>query len=350
MKKIHYFISTMMLAASFSVYSAEFKNTVESDYVIKDFVFHDGTKLDQLNIHYTTIGNPSGKPVLILHGTAGTGKGMLNDKFGEALFGKGMALDAEKYFIILPDSIGTGKSSKPSDKLKGNFPQYNYLDSVNAQHTLLKDKLNIDKLYLIIGNSMGGMQTWEWLTNYPDYVTAAIPMAATPIPMSSRNWIMRKMFIDAIKNDPDWKNGFYEKQPEKFQQVYNYFKIATNGGDIDWQNKAYNVAETERILKEKLSERVTMDANDFLYQWNSARDFDPTDKLNKVKSHVMAVNSADDERNPVSTQAMEKAISGMKNVQYYLIPASDKSSGHATTANAALWRDQLTKFLATLPE
>lgn len=323
----------------------DYKNMQESDYYIDNFKFNDGKTIDKLKIHYITLGNPKGKPILILHGTTGNGHSMLNESFGQALFAKNMPLDADKYFIILPDAIGTGLSSKPSDGLKGNFPHYNYTDMVNAQYHLLKDGLGINHLELIIGNSMGGMNTWKWVTMYPNYMTAAIPMAATPAPMSSRNWIMRKMVINSIRNDPDWNNGFYSKQPEKFQSVYNYYNIATNGGNIAWQNKAYNTEKTEELLAKKLSERVTMDTNDFLYQWDSARDFDPTNDLTKIKAYILAINSADDERNPPSTGLMEKALKNIPNSDYFLIPASNKTSGHGTTMTADLWKDKLVTFL-----
>ncbi|WP_392558255.1 alpha/beta fold hydrolase [Orbus mooreae] len=326
-------------------FAADFPNMKEGDYVIKNFKFNDGSTIDNLKIHYTTIGNPDGQPVLILHGTTGNGKSMLNESFGNALFDKGMPLDAEKYFIILPDSIGTGGSSKPSDGLQGNFPHYDYTDMVNAQYELLKNGLGIEHLTLIIGNSMGGMNTWKWVTMYPDYMTAAVPMAATPAPMSSRNWIMRKMVINAIRNDPQWNNGFYTQQPEAFQTVYNYYNIATNGGDIAWQNQAYNTEITEEILNKRLQNRVVMDTNDFLYQWDAARTFDPSNDLMKIKAFVLAINSADDERNPPTTQLMEKAIEKIPHAKYYLIPASDKTSGHSTTMTADLWKGQLTQFL-----
>ena len=322
----------------------EFYNRNEGDYIIDNFKFNDGSTIKNLKIHYVTIGNPKGKPVLILHGTNGNGTSMLNDSFGHVLFDKGMPLDAEKYFIILPDAIGTGKSSKPSDGMKGNFPHYDYSDMVNAQYQLLKNGLGINHLELIIGNSMGGMNTWLWITKYPDYMTAAIPMAATPAPMSSRNWIMRKMLINSIKDDPDWNNGFYTKQPEKFQTVYHYYDIATNGGDIAWQNKAYNTAKTEEILSDKLKERVSMDTNDFLYQWDAARNFDPTQDLTKIKAFILVINSEDDERNPPNTGVMQKALKDIVAAKYYLIPASDKTSGHGTTMNAKLWIEELKIF------
>lgn len=343
LKKIFFFLFIIIFPSI--GFCNDYNNMKESDFYIDNFKFNDGNTIDKLKIHYTTIGNPEGKPVLILHGTTGSGNSMLNNSFGDALFSKGMPLDANKYFIILPDAIGTGKSSKPSDGLKGNFPHYDYTDMVNAQYQLLKEGLKIDHLELIIGNSMGGMNTWKWVTMYPKYMTAAIPMAATPAPMSSRNWIMRKMVINSIRNDPDWKNGFYTKQPEKFQQVYNYYNIATNGGDIAWQNQAYNTNKTEEILAKKLNERVTMDANDFLYQWDAARNFDPTQDLSKIKAHILAINSADDERNPPSTGLMEKAIKNIPSAKYYLIPASDRTSGHGTTMTADLWKAQLVIFL-----
>lgn len=350
MKNKNYAFISLVWLFSTSPYAANFLNQTEGNYQIKDFRFHDGRTIDNLTIHYTTIGNPKGKPVLVLHGTTGNGKSMLNKSFGEALFAKGMPLDASKYFIILPDSIGTGESSKPSDGLKGNFPEYTYQDAVNAQYALVKNKLGIDHLYLILGNSMGGMQAWVWATDYPDYAMAIVPMAATPIPMSSRNWIMRKMVIDAIKNDPDWKKGFYDKQPEKFQPVYAYYNIISNGGDIAWQNKASTTKVTEEILSEKLKTKVSMDANDFMYQWNSARDFDPSSKLKNINSYIFAINAEDDERNLNLPKSLEKSISEIKQAHYYIIPASDKTSGHATTMNADLWKQQLEKFIEQLPQ
>lgn len=346
MKRIKKIMLTLIFSMIPSIgFSSDFLNLKEDDYVIKKFNFHDGSVMENLKIHYTTIGNPQGQPVLILHDTAEDGKSMLNDNFGKELFDKGMPLDAKKYFIILPDAIGTGGSSKPSDELKGNFPHYDYSDIVNAQYQLLKNGLGIDHLYLIIGNSMGGMCTWNWVTMYPGYMTGAIPMAATPAPMSSRDWIMRKMVIDSIKNDPDWKNGFYEKQPEQFQTVLNYYNIATNGGDIAWQVLAYNTERTEEILNNRLQQRVTMDANDLLYQFDAARTFDPTIDLKEIKARILAINSADDERNPPSTNLMDKIIKKIPNAKYYLIPANIKTSGHGTTMTVDLWKKQLVDFL-----
>ncbi len=331
-------------------YCLDFNNKNEANYIINNFKFNDGSTMSNLSIHYITLGNPKNKPILVLHGTTGNGASMLNDSFGHALFDKGMPLDAEKYFIILPDAIGTGQSSKPSDGMKSDFPHYDYTDMVNAQYQLVKNGLGIDHLELIIGNSMGGMNTWNWVTMYPDFMTAAVPMAATPAPMSSRNWIMRKMVINAIKDDPDWKNGFYDKQPEKFQTVYNYYNIATNGGDIAWQNKAYSTAKTEELLASTLKERITMDTNDFLFQWDAARNFDPTKDLIKIKAHILAINSEDDERNPPTTGLMEKAIKNIPHVKYVLIPASIKTSGHSTTMTANLWKHHLTLFLKEIED
>lgn len=343
MKKL--MISIAIVTTSFSSFCLEFNNQLEADYNIPNFKFNDGNTVENLRIHYTTLGNPNGKPVLVLHGTTGSGNAMLNKSFGHALFDKGMPLDAEKYYIILPDAIGTGKSSKPSDGLKSDFPHYDYTDMVNAQYQLVKNGLGIKHLTLIIGNSMGGMETWKWVTLYPDFMTAAVPLASTPAAMSSRNWIMRKMVINAIKNDPDWHNGFYDKQPTKFQTIYNYYNIATDGGDIAWQNQAYNTEITEQILTKKLNEHVTMDTNDFLYQWDAARNFDPSNDLTKIKAHLLVINSADDERNPAKTGVMENALKKIPNVKYFLIPASDKTSGHSTTMKADLWKDQLSTFL-----
>jgi homoserine O-acetyltransferase len=214
----------------FSADAADYPDLVEGDYVIEEFTFHTGDVLD-LKIHYYTVGDPSNEPVLLLHGTTGSGKSMLSKGFAGAMYGPGEPLDASRYFLIMPDAIGTGGSTKPSDGLRMDFPSYNYDDMVDAQYRLVKDGLGIDHLRLIMGNSMGGMQTFIWGIRYPDFADALIPMAASPTPMSGRNWMMRRMLIDAVRTDPAWNNGNYTEQPPNLRLATAWYGIATSGGN-----------------------------------------------------------------------------------------------------------------------
>ncbi|MEN3931530.1 alpha/beta fold hydrolase [Microvirga sp. W0021] len=337
------FIATVL--GSLQAMAASYPEAVEHDWIIKDFKFHTGETLPELKIHYRTIGTPEGQPVLILHGTAGSGASMLTENFAGELFGEGQPLDAKKYFIILPDAIGTGKSTKPSDGLRAKFPQYNYDDMVLAQYRLVTEKLGIKKLKIIVGHSMGGMHAWMWASSYPDSTEAIVPMASQPTEMSSRNWMMRRMIIDAVRNDPAWKNGDYTEQPQHFRMVNVYYGIATNGGSLAYQAKAPTRGKADSLLADMLSKQTKLDANDFMYQWASSKDYNPSEKLSDIKAHVLAINSADDERNPPESGLMEQALKKIPSAEYYLIPASAQTSGHGTTANAKFWKASLSGFI-----
>jgi homoserine O-acetyltransferase len=327
-----------------------FPTPVESSFVLKDFRFSTGEILPEVRINYLTIGDPKNEAVLILHGTAGSGQAMLRDSFAKRLFGKGQPLDATKYFIILPDAIGTGKSTKPSDGLKGKFPLYNYDDMVLGQYRLLTEGLNIKHLRVIVGNSMGGMQTWLWAVNYPDFMDGVVPMASQPTAMASRNWMMRRMITDAIRNDPVWNNGDYTEQPQLFRLINVYYGIATNGGSQWYQENAPTREKADELYAARLKNQTTMDTNDFLYQWDSSRDYDPEPKLGNIKAHVLAINSADDERNPPETGITEAAIKRIPNVKLYLIPGSPTTAGHGTVMDAGLWKREFEQFMASLPK
>ena len=227
---LNLFIVILMSVFPVSAFAQNFPNQKYEVWPAKDFRFHTGEVAPRLNIGYNTIGNPSGEVIVILHGTTGTGAGMLSSAFGGELFGPGQPLDAAKYFIVLPDSIGTGKSSKPSDGLKAQFPKYNYDDMVAAQYRLLTEKLNLKHLRMVLGNSMGGMQTWLWGVKYPNFMDILVPMASMPSEMSSRNWMMRRLIIDSIRNDPEWMGGNYVKQPRSLQFASVLYAIGTNGG------------------------------------------------------------------------------------------------------------------------
>ena len=200
-------------AAPDDALAADFPDTQRGAWVVRDFRFHTGQVLPELRLHYTTVGKPTGEPVLVLHGTTGSGEGMLSQGFAGQLFGPGQALDASRYYVILPDAIGTGKSSKPSDGLRTAFPKYNYDDMVDAQYRLLREHLGVKHLRLVIGNSMGGMQAWIWAQKYPDMMDIAVPMASLPTEMSGRNWMMRRLLVDAIRNDPGYQGGNYTVSP-----------------------------------------------------------------------------------------------------------------------------------------
>ena len=329
--------------------AADYPAPKEGSWVVKDFRFHTGQALSELRLHYTTIGAPTGEPVLILHGTTGSGAGMLTPTFAGELFGPGQPLDASRYYIILPDAIGTGKSTKPSDGLRAAFPKYNYDDMVDAQYRLLKEHLGVKHLRVIIGNSMGGMQTWIWGTKYPDFMDALVPMASQPAEMSGRNWIMRRLITDSIRNDPEWNNGNYTRQPRSAQFASVFYAFATNGGNQALYKAAPTREKADQLLDQRLNARFTGDANDHLYQWDSSRDYNPSAGLERILAAVLVVNAADDERNPPETGLMDREIKRVKNARYFLIPASEQTVGHGTTGQAKFWKLPLAELLLSAP-
>lgn len=328
--------------------AADFPKPVERDILIKGFRFHSGEVMD-VTLHVTTIGEPTGDPVLILHGTAGSGATMLGAGFAGELFGAGQPLDAAKHYIILPDALGTGKSTRPSSGMRGAFPRYNYDDMVSAQYRLVTEGLGVKHLRVVIGNSMGGMQTWLWAVDHPDMADAYVPMAAQPTAMSARNWMMRRMIIDAVRKDPDYKDGFYTTPPKSIAVANVFYGIATNGGSIAYQVQAPTRAAADKLLDERLAAPFTMDANDFVYQWDSSRDYDPSGKLGRITAPVLAINSADDERNPPETGTLERAIKAVKQGRVLLIPASAETRGHGTTGMAKFWKSEFATWLAGVP-
>lgn len=322
---------------------------MEGDFVIDKFTFHDGAKLARLSMHYLTLGDPKSPAVLVLHGTAGNGASLLSPGFGGELFGAGQPLDAGKYYIILPDMIGAGKSSKPSDGLRMQFPHYNYDDMVSATYRLLTEGLKVKHLRLVMGNSMGGMLTWMWGETYPSYMDGLVPLASTPAPMSGRNWILRRMLVETIKADPDWNGGNYTSEPKSVRLANAFFGFATSGGNLGLQKLAPTREAGDRLIDAQLTAPLTRDANDTVYQFEASRDYDPSPRLGRIAAPLLAINSADDERNPRETGLLEKGVSQVKQGQYFLIPASDDTRGHGTTGAAKFWKEQLTKFLSNLP-
>ena len=336
---------TFILVAKLSAFA---QARQEGDFVLDNFSFHDGSKLPALSMHYVTLGDPKSPAVLVLHGTGGNGGSLLSADFGGALFGPGQPLDAGKYFIILPDMIGAGKSSKPSDGLKMRFPRYNYDDMVSATYRLLTEGLKVKHLRLVMGNSMGGMLTWNWGEAYPGYMDGLVPLASTPAPMSGRNWILRRMLVETIKADPDWNGGNYTSQPKSLRLANAFFGFATSGGNQALQKQAGTREAADRLVEARLTAPIAGDANDAIYQFEASRDYDPSPKLTRITAPVLAINSEDDERNPHETGLLEKGISQVKKGQVFLIPASSETRGHGTTGAAKLWRERLVKFLTDL--
>ncbi|AMJ61333.1 alpha/beta fold hydrolase [Bosea sp. PAMC 26642] len=319
-------------------------------WIAKDFRFNTGETLPELKLGYATVGEPTGEPVVILHGTAGSADSMLSPIFAGELFGAGQPLDASKYYIIIPDAVGAGASSKPSDGMKARFPRYNYEDMVTAQHRLVSEGLGIRHVRLVLGNSMGGMQTWMWGVKYPDFMDALVPMASQPTEMSSRNWMMRRMIIDAVRNDPEWKGGEYTAQPPALRIANVFFGIATSGGTLAFQQMAPTREAADKLLDERLKAAFNADANDFLYQWDSSRDYNPAPKLEAIKAPVLAINSADDERNPPEAGIMERELKRLGNARLLLIPGSADTRGHGTTGLARFWAKDLADWLPTVPK
>lgn len=335
---------------AFAATAADYPAPKRGVWTAKDFRFHTGETMPELKLGYATIGDPSGEPVVILHGTAGSAASMLTPAFAGELFGAGQPLDAAKYFIILPDAIGAGSSGKPSDGLKAKFPRYNYADMVDAQHRLVSEGLGIKHLRLVLGNSMGGMHTWIWGVKYPGFMDALVPMASQPTEMSSRNWMMRRMIIDAVRNDPEWKGGDYTTQPPGFRVANVFYGIATNGGTLAYQKQAPTREAADKLLDERLKAAFTADANDFLYQWDSSRDYNPAPELERIKAPLLAINAADDERNPPETGIMERELKRVADGKLLLIPASEETRGHGTTGNARFWAKDMAAWLASVPK
>lgn len=319
-------------------------------WVVKDFKFHTGEVLPELRLSYTTLGDPKNEAVLILHGTTGSGVGMLGANFGGELFGPGQILDAKRYFVILPDAIGTGKSTKPSDGLRAKFPAYNYDDMVSAQHRLVTEHLGIRHLRLVLGNSMGGMQTWMWAVKYPDMMDIAVPMASLPSAMSGRNWMLRRMLTESIRKDPLWMGGNYKEQPPSWQFALVFYATATNGGNQGLQKIAATSDRGDALLKQRLTPPLAGDANDHLYQWESSKDYDPSAGLERIKATVLVINSADDERNPPELGILEKALPRIKNAKALIIPGSPDTLGHGTTGNSRFWKAEVGQLLQSAPK
>ncbi len=339
----------LALIAALPAQAANYPEPKQATWIARDFRFHTGEVLPEVKLHYYTVGEPTGEPVLVLHGTAGSGASMLNKGFAEELFGPGQPLDAARYFIILPDALGTGKSTRPSDGLRAKFPRYNYDDMVAAQHLLVTQGLGVKRLRLVIGNSMGGMQAWMWAGRYPQMMDVVVPMACLPGAMSARNWMMRSMLTRAIRNDPDWNGGNYATQPRNMQTHLTYFSLATSGGNQALFKQAPTSAAADILIDQRLAAPFSGDANDVLFQWESSADFDVGPSLEKIEAVVLAINAADDERNPPELGVLEREIKRVRRGSILMIPGSPETSGHGTTGSAKFYRKAIEDLMRDTP-
>jgi homoserine O-acetyltransferase len=336
----------LLLSAPARAAAPAYPQPVEGDHVIRDFHFASGESLPELRQHYRTIGKPNGNnAVLIMHGTGGSGQQFLTDNFAGMLFGPGQLLDAGKYFIILPDGIGHGKSSKPSDGLHAHFPRYTYQDMIAAQHQLLNDKLGVHHMRLIMGTSMGGMHTWVWGETYPDFMDALMPLASLPVQIAGRNRMMRRMAIDSIRNDPDWHGGEYTKQPHGLVAALDVILIM-GSSPLQLQKQAPTRDAADRLLEQAIQKRLpSLDANDLIYQLDASREYNPAPLLGKIEAPLVAINSADDLINPPELGIMENEIKQVKRGRYVLLPITDQTRGHGTHSYPAIWKEHLAALL-----
>jgi homoserine O-acetyltransferase len=337
------------LTMSCAALAADYPPPRQGDWIAPEFKFHSGETLKNVKIHYTTIGEPSGQPVLLLHGTYGSAANFLTADFAGELFGAGQPLDASKFYLIIPDALGSGKSTKPSDGLRAKFPKYDYDDMVEAQYRLVTEGLGVKHARLVIGNSMGGMQAWLWAGSHPDFMDVTVPMASQPTEMAGRNWAMRRLLVESVRTDPDWKNGDYAEQPKLFRFASTMFGLATSGGTLGYQQIAGNHEKSDKLALDRLNAPFNADANDFMYQWESSADYDATRNLEKVTSVLLAINAADDERNPPEIGVMERELKKVKNGALHIIPASPDTRGHGTTNMAKLWKARLQEVLEKAP-
>jgi homoserine O-acetyltransferase len=331
---------------------SRYADQTESDFIVRNFAFKSGETLPELRLHYITIGKPvpdaSGhvsNAVLIMHGTGGTGSGFASERFGDELFRAGQPLDAAKYFIILPDAIGHGKSSKPSDGLHARFPHYRYDDMVRADYLLVHDGLKIDHLRLVMGTSMGAMHTWIWGEMYPDYMDALMPLASAPVEIVGRNRMFRAMVIDAIRGDPAWNGGEYDKPPEQglFAAAYTVWMMTSSPLQLHKNNPTREKADA--AVEDLRKRALRTDANDMLYWYESSMDYNPSPLLETIKAPLYAVNSADDEVNPPELGILDRELKRVRRGRYILIPTSDETRGHGTHSRAVVWKQYLVELL-----
>ncbi|MDB6036645.1 MAG: alpha/beta hydrolase fold family protein [Verrucomicrobiales bacterium] len=335
-----------------AAWAANYLSPAEADWIIQKFHFSSGDELPELRMHYLTFGKPvrdeNGKvqnAVLILHGTTGSGAQFLRADFANELFGLGQLLDVTRFYLIIPDGIGHGKSSKPSDGLHGKFPHYGYRDMIEAQYRLVEEGLKVNHLRLVMGTSMGGMHTWLWGENYPGFMDALLPLASLPTQISGRNRVWRRIIIDAIRGDPKWENGDYPKQPPALRTAAEMLYFMSSNPVLR-SKEAPSLSRSDELLDQYVNTSgAKLDANDVLYAVEASRDYDPGPGLEKIAAPLLAINSADDLINPPELGILEREIKRVKHGKAIVLPLSDQTVGHGSHTKAVLWEKQVEEFL-----
>jgi homoserine O-acetyltransferase len=345
-------ITLFCICASLALHAADFPQAKPGDYVVRDFQFKSGERLPEVKLHYYTLGTPqkdaSGKvrnAVLILHGTGGTGKQFQSANFAGVLFGPGQLLDITKYFVILPDNVGHGNSSKPSDGLHMRFPHYEYDDMIELQYRLLTQGLGVNHLRLVMGTSMGGMHSWLWAEQHPDFIDAAMPLASQPIEIAGRNRMLRRMILDAIRTSPDWNNGEYTQQPHGLAGALGVLMIM-GSAPLRMQKEEPTRDQADKYLEDFVAQRMkTTDANDMIYYFDASRNYNPEPHLDKITTPLTAINSADDQINPPELKILDRDIHRVKQGKFVLLPITDETRGHGTHTWPAIWQGHLKELL-----
>jgi len=326
---------------------------VEGDFVAENFRFASGESLPEVRIHFTALGKPHrnaqgrvDNAVLLLHGMNASGRSFLTERFAGVLFGKDQPLDINRFYVILPDAIGHGTSSRPSDGLHMQFPHYNIADMVQAQYLLLAD-LQVDHLRLVLGTSTGCLQTWLWGEQHPELIDALMPLACLPVPIAGRNRVWRELIVEAIRSDPEWQQGEYKVEPAAALRNAAGLLLLSGSAPLPMQTALPTRAAADGFVAEYMNRELpVLDANDLLYQVDASAEYDASDGLEKIRAPVMWVNSADDFTNPPELGIAERQVKRLKNGRFVLLPASDQTHGHGTPVWAAVWRQYLEQLLA----
>jgi homoserine O-acetyltransferase len=345
-------LGLFIVLAAACLHAADYPSPTPANFVVKDFQFKSGEKLAEVKLHYYTLGTPqkdaSGRvrnAVLVLHGTGGSGRQFLSPNFAGVLFGPGQLLDATKYFIVLPDNVGHGESSKPSDGMHMRFPHYEYDDMIELQYRLLTQGLGVNHLRLVMGTSMGGMHTWLWAEQHPDFMDAAMPLASLPVEIAGRNRMTRRMIMDAIRTDPDWNNGEYKQPPHGLAAALDIL-LMMGSSPLRMQKELPTREQADKFLEDFIAARMkTTDANDMIYYFDASRNYNPEPQLGKITAPLTAVNSADDQINPPELKILEKDIQQVKNGKFVLLPITDETRGHGTHTWPAIWGNHLEDLL-----
>jgi homoserine O-acetyltransferase len=345
--------SALLVLAATALLPAPGALAAEGDFTVPSFRFGSGETIPTLRLHYLTFGAPRRdargrvtNAVLVLHGTGGSGRQFLARQFADELYGAGQPLDTTRFFVVLPDGIGHGQSSKPSEGLRMGFPKYDYDDMVRAHHLLLTEHLGVNHLRLVMGTSMGGMHTWVWGETHPEFMDALMPLACQPVAIVGRNRLWRQMVVDAITLDPEWKIGEYERQPQAGLRTAVDLLLIAGSAPIYMQNTLATRDSVDHWLKAQVSGRMaTLDANDLLYQVEASRHYDPSPNLERISAPVLFINSADDFINPPELAIAEREVKRVKRARFVLLPASEKTRGHGSHTWAALWKPYLVEIL-----